>query len=392
MSLINLPITASWRPVTTNKCPSKQTILFTIIFFMILIILYVVVGLKQEPKTEIKRFLNLLKGSSPKVLKVSYDFVTEPRKILSLKTIQNSSFQYYNGSNLTSIENYDGPNQTPTVTPFKSTIKKKELRMQATNYLTQYASLFEPNKTTTLKADPNKSSTIQTWWQAAAMIDWYFNAPRRHVCSEIKTMGNWLICQDPPYTVRPPCLVYSFGINYDFSFDDAMSLLGCEVHSFDPSMKTETMKRGNNSFFYKWGISFVNTNTFVPRLDFYVKSRQEWKVRTLKHLMKELGHEQRTIDVLKMDVEGYEWGIVSNLIETDVLKYVRQFMLEFHLFPNFPSMADYVHLYQTYTALREMGFIEYFNYPHPKALEKARFNNQCDVHFVNIYFNRTSQA
>lgn len=36
---------------------------------------------------------------------------------------------------------------------------------------------------------------------------------------------------------RPPnassCLVYSFGVGHDFSFDIAMSILGCEVFAFD---------------------------------------------------------------------------------------------------------------------------------------------------------------
>ena len=30
------------------------------------------------------------------------------------------------------------------------------------------------------------------------------------------------------------CLVYSFGVGEDFTFDDAMAKRGCEVHSFDP--------------------------------------------------------------------------------------------------------------------------------------------------------------
>ena len=30
------------------------------------------------------------------------------------------------------------------------------------------------------------------------------------------------------------CLVYSFGIDWDFKFDDAIAGMGCEVHAFDP--------------------------------------------------------------------------------------------------------------------------------------------------------------
>jgi len=34
------------------------------------------------------------------------------------------------------------------------------------------------------------------------------------------------------------CLMYSFGVGNDFSFDDEMAKKGCEVHSFDPCKYT----------------------------------------------------------------------------------------------------------------------------------------------------------
>ena len=32
------------------------------------------------------------------------------------------------------------------------------------------------------------------------------------------------------------CLVYSFGVAKDWSFEDAMAMLGCRVRAFDPSI------------------------------------------------------------------------------------------------------------------------------------------------------------
>ncbi|XP_059146513.1 uncharacterized protein LOC131934455 isoform X2 [Physella acuta] len=257
----------------------------------------------------------------------------------------------------------------------------------AINYLVQYKKLFGDTATKVPLADPNHEDTITTWWQAAAMIDWYINSPLRHNCENKVAYGNWHVCQDKPYTVKPPCLVYSFGINFDFSFDDAMAKLGCEVHSFDPSMNQSDHKRDINSTFHNLGLSNTNTDGFIARKDSYVTSKQVWKMRTLKSVKKMLGHEKRVIDVLKIDIEGHEWDVVDNLMETNMFPSIRQFMLEFHLFPDWPVKEDYVYLYKIYTRLREMGFREYSVGPHPKTLNTEHFNNQGDSEFVNAFFS-----
>lgn len=46
-----------------------------------------------------------------------------------------------------------------------------------------------------------------------------------------------------------------------------------------------------------------------------------------------------------MDIEGYEWAVLANMMETGVFNYIRQYMLEFHLFPDFPLKQDYVYIY-----------------------------------------------
>ncbi|XP_041379514.1 uncharacterized protein LOC121392339 isoform X2 [Gigantopelta aegis] len=60
------------------------------------------------------------------------------------------------------------------------------------------------------------------------------------VCDRKLRMGNiadggWEICDDPPVRPVKPCIVYSFGINNDFSFDnEVVRLYECNVYSFDP--------------------------------------------------------------------------------------------------------------------------------------------------------------
>ena len=64
--------------------------------------------------------------------------------------------------------------------------------------------------------------------------------------------GAYYLCKDDvvwpfPSKTEAPCLVYSFGINWDFKFDDEMAKLGCEVHAFDPCKSVFTFL---NSFFF----------------------------------------------------------------------------------------------------------------------------------------------
>ena len=43
-----------------------------------------------------------------------------------------------------------------------------------------------------------------------------------------------LLCLDHPLLIDPEnCLVYSFGIGNDFSFEKVFGLFGCDVYAFD---------------------------------------------------------------------------------------------------------------------------------------------------------------
>ncbi|KAH9524381.1 Methyltransferase-like protein 24 [Bulinus truncatus] len=347
---------------------SKRLLLVIVIALMSVFILYLTVGQQNSQTQPIITNAQYI----PVALQQQPPYDTDS-KILTEKSNKDKHYNQFE------VDEQPDLTKQPTGKPRPGKfVQNKDIvdNSGAKGYLKQYAGLFDERMTGISDVDPNNVTAIQNWWQAAAMIDWYINSPIRYTCKNKMTVGNWHICQDTPYTIKPPCLVYSFGINFDFSFDDAMSKLGCEVHSFDPSMNKETHKRGDNSTFHNLGLSNTNTDGFVPRKDLYVNKPQVWKMRTLKSVFKELGHEKRVLDVLKIDIEGHEWAVIDNMMETDIFKYVRQFMLEFHLFPDWPLKEDYVYLYQIYTRLREMGFREFAVGPHPKTLKVNQFNNQ----------------
>ncbi|XP_071152343.1 probable methyltransferase-like protein 24 isoform X2 [Mytilus edulis] len=179
-------------------------------------------------------------------------------------------------------------------------------------------------------------------------------------CRNLKNRGNWYDCNSFPFKVRKPCLVYSFGINYDFRFDDEMAILGCEVHSFDPSMgNTEKHIRKSGVHFYPIGIGGKSNDAVIPRMDQYTKKhpKKMWKVRTLRQIMESLGHEDRHLDILKIDIESYEWEVLRNILSDNLASRIRQLNIEYHIFN--AATRNYVDLLQIYRSLKEAGFLRY---------------------------------
>ncbi|XP_059178722.1 uncharacterized protein LOC131957906 isoform X2 [Physella acuta] len=153
--------------------------------------------------------------------------------------------------------------------------------------------------------------------------------------------GGWEICDDPDVRPTAPCIIYSYGIHYDFSFDDdAAKVYGCHVYSFDPSMDkmADQVNRSDFVHFYKVGLS--GQTQVLPK--------HNWKLYTHGDLRKMIGHQDQTIDVIKMDIEAHEWNAIPEMAATGQLTQVKQFLVEFHvsqltreyLVPKLKAMQD----------------------------------------------------
>lgn len=243
------------------------------------------------------------------------------------------------------------------------------------------------NETFPVYDDVPKDIYKTDWWMSAAFLEW--DLKHRGVdyhCQDIKKVGNWWICLDENYVIKKPCLVYSFGIANDFSFDDDMAEHGCEVHSFDPSMKKNDYTRPSSVRFHAFGLSSYTDDKFLPRKDIYVHDNETWTIMTLSLIKTALGHKERDIDVLKIDVEGHEWAVIQNLFEDKLFSHVKQFMLEYHLFPDWPPKSDYSKLLRTYKKLHDIGFHKFVTAMHPLTHIPKRFNIQADVAYVNTKY------
>lgn len=114
------------------------------------------------------------------------------------------------------------------------------------------------------------------------------------------------IYDDTNKDVSSPCLIYSFGCAGDFKFEDEVYKMHgrkCETHVFDPAKKWE--RKGDvekkNIHYHPWGL--MSTYDRENKSKVWPAGRGG-EYKTMPEIMKELGHEERVIDVFKIDCEG----------------------------------------------------------------------------------------
>jgi hypothetical protein len=69
--------------------------------------------------------------------------------------------------------------------------------------------------------------------------------------------GHKYVCLDDFYmdVIDQKCLIYSFGINNEWSFEENMIDIGCTVRTFDPTIDGSTMPQSSLISFQKIGLS-----------------------------------------------------------------------------------------------------------------------------------------
>ena len=115
------------------------------------------------------------------------------------------------------------------------------------------------------------------------------------------------------------CLVFSFGIETDWTFEDMMDKLGCTIHAFDPSVDYPAT-RGKHITFERLGVS--------------AKADIGQKLDTLSSILKKYNHQNSIISYLKMDIEQAELEGLPVWLASGALKNVQQIALEIHLTEN----------------------------------------------------------
>jgi FkbM family methyltransferase len=163
-------------------------------------------------------------------------------------------------------------------------------------------------------------------------------------------VASWVVHPNP---LNENSIVYSLGVGDDIVFDlDLIERYRLNVFAFDPTPLSIAWigarklppqfhffdfgigrEDGILAFFSYDGTQFtVSAEAGADPLNAVTDKPLELPVSTLRSAMNRLGHNK--IDLLKINIEGSEYGVLENMLATDIA--VDQIVVEFHhRFPGF---------------------------------------------------------
>lgn len=123
--------------------------------------------------------------------------------------------------------------------------------------------------------------------------------------------GKW-VCDvsliPSPSRGSEPCLVYSFGSHGHYEFEMGIyERIGCEIHTFDP-FTLGVAPPIESIHTHPWGLAMSDYET--PPLPWW--NNEQKVMRSLESIVNSLGHKHKEIDILKVDIDGVEFGIFDN--------------------------------------------------------------------------------
>eukprot|EP00804_Cyclotella_cryptica_P004644 CCRYP_006945-RA/>CCRYP_006945-RA protein AED:0.14 eAED:0.14 QI:0/-1/0/1/-1/1/1/0/340 len=138
---------------------------------------------------------------------------------------------------------------------------------------------------------------------------------------------------------KEKCLVYSFGVHDSTEWEQKVAReFGCDVFAFDPTSDFESNVAPGVTF-HKLGLQGVGVDVSKTHSSLY-SALDPAKLRSLGDIRRMLGHENRQVDVLRLDCEGCEWGVLKQLACSDDSRMVDQLMVEMHFQKNLGIATD----------------------------------------------------
>ncbi|WAQ97280.1 hypothetical protein MAR_029970 [Mya arenaria] len=171
--------------------------------------------------------------------------------------------------------------------------------------------------------------------------------------------GGWDICDDAHFRPPKPCIIYSFGMHMD------------------------DHQRSDKNYFHSLGISdkdeAIKANT------------DEWQLFTYNTIRQKLQHANKTISILKMDVELYEWRVLVDIVKTANMTGTNNLAIEFHLALD-GTEVEWEQYYRALTVLRNLyhlGYRIFWTHQNPNcafvsACKMEQRSNCHEISFVKV--------
>ena len=123
------------------------------------------------------------------------------------------------------------------------------------------------------------------------------------------------------------CVVYAAGLAGEARFEMMLSnLTSCEVHGFDCTLRT---KQPEWKFsFHDWCLGkerSFESNTYSKDK---TSTGESFVFKSLSDVRRDLGHSH--IDLLKFDIEGFEWELLDSLLQSDDSDLPSEILFELH--------------------------------------------------------------
>lgn len=131
-------------------------------------------------------------------------------------------------------------------------------------------------------------------------------------------------------------VAYSLGISDDVSWDKAIAERGIIVFQYDHTIRK---------------LPEIHQNFRFSRIGICQPGKEEKQLRSLDTLIRENGHEDRSAMILKIDIDGCEWDVLSTISEDTLMKF-SQILAEFHSLQELSDRAFFEKAMATLRKLR----------------------------------------
>lgn len=179
------------------------------------------------------------------------------------------------------------------------------------------------------------------------------------------------------------CLVYSFGIKENWSFEKSMVLFGCDVYAFDPSTKYNNHTRWTFIHVFRMGLDNRNYEAF--------ENQSKVPMRNLKTVYEQLKskHGDEVIDYLNIEVNSVEWDVLPEIIASGMMDKVRQMTVEVHTHRSDP-LEKLKRRAEVLRQLEKHGMVRFNSKPNIFSLatfQEAGFTNRFPQFYDIAFYN-----